>query len=73
MIPLDRRVAAAAIFAVTYLVVAIGKLPVLRLDRAGAALLGAALMVATGVLTLDEAQREIAEDWYRVYETSVPH
>jgi Na+/H+ antiporter NhaD/arsenite permease-like protein len=59
MIPLDQRVAAAAIFAVTYLVVAIGKLPVLRLDRAGAALLGAALMVATGVLTLDEAQRAI--------------
>jgi Na+/H+ antiporter NhaD/arsenite permease-like protein len=34
---------------------AVGKLPGYRLDRAGAALLGAALMVGTGVLTVDEA------------------
>ena len=34
----------------------------LRLDRAGAALLGAALMVATGVLTMDEAQHAIDLD-----------
>ena len=59
---LDRQVAAGLIFAATYLIVAIGKLPGLRLDRAGAALLGAALMVATGVLTLDEAQRAIDLD-----------
>jgi hypothetical protein len=29
--------------------------------------------VCSGSLTLDQAQREIAEDWYRVYEASVPH
>ncbi|HEV2522752.1 MAG TPA: hypothetical protein VGT24_10270 [Candidatus Acidoferrales bacterium] len=29
--------------------------------------------VCSGSLTLDQAQREITEDWYRVYETSVPH
>jgi hypothetical protein len=29
--------------------------------------------VCSGSLTLDEAQREIVEDWYRVYQTSVPH
>jgi hypothetical protein len=29
--------------------------------------------VCSGSLTLEQAQREIAEDWYRVYETSVPH
>jgi hypothetical protein len=29
--------------------------------------------VCSGSLTLDQAQREISEDWYRVYETSVPH
>jgi hypothetical protein len=29
--------------------------------------------VCSGSLTLDQAQREIADDWYRVYETSVPH
>jgi Na+/H+ antiporter NhaD/arsenite permease-like protein len=62
MSALDHQVAAGLIFAATYLIVAMGKLPVLRLDRAGAALLGAALMVATGVLTLDEAQRAIDLD-----------
>jgi len=46
---------AVLIFAATYLVMAVGKLPGYRLDRAGAALLGAALMVGTGVLTVDEA------------------
>ncbi len=29
--------------------------------------------VCSGSLTLEQAQREIAEDWYRVYQTSVPH
>jgi Na+/H+ antiporter NhaD/arsenite permease-like protein len=53
------RAAAVAIFAGTYLVIAIGKLPGFYLDRAGAALLGASLMVALGVLSLDEALRSI--------------
>lgn len=48
-------VAALLVFAVTYVVMAIGKLPGYRLDRAGAALLGASLMVGLGVLSLDEA------------------
>jgi len=43
------------IFAATYIVVAIGRVPVFRLDRAGAALIGAALMVAAGALSPDEA------------------
>jgi Na+/H+ antiporter NhaD/arsenite permease-like protein len=50
------------IFIATYAVVAVGKLPVYRIDRAGAALLGAALMVATGVLSLEEAYRAIDFD-----------
>jgi hypothetical protein len=29
--------------------------------------------VCAGSLTLEQAQREITEDWYRVYTTSVPH
>ena len=29
--------------------------------------------VCAGSLTLEQAQREISEDWYRVYETTVPH
>ncbi len=48
-------IGAILIFAATYLVMAVGKLPGYRLDRAGAALLGAALMVAAGVLSIDEA------------------
>ena len=50
---------AILIFAVTYVVIAIGKLPGYRLDRAGAALLGASLMVGVGVLSLGEAYRAI--------------
>jgi Na+/H+ antiporter NhaD/arsenite permease-like protein len=52
-------VTAALIFTATYLTVALGRLPLLRLDRAGAAVLGAALMVATGTISLDEAYRAI--------------
>ena len=56
----DTTVAAAwLIFLATYAVVALGKIPVYRIDRAGAALLGASLMIATGVLSLDEAYRAV--------------
>jgi Na+/H+ antiporter NhaD/arsenite permease-like protein len=51
--------AAAAIFALTYVVIAVGRVPGLRIDRAGAALVGASLMLATGVLDLDEASRAV--------------
>ena len=54
--------AAIAIFAITYLVVAIGRLPGFQLDRAGAALVGASLMVAVGALPLEEAPRAIDFD-----------
>src|SRR6266446_2756469 len=53
---------AIAIFTATYLVIAIGKLPGFHLDRAGAALLGASLMVALGVVSLDQAYRAIDFD-----------
>jgi Na+/H+ antiporter NhaD/arsenite permease-like protein len=46
---------AALIFLATYVVIALGRAPGLRLDRTGAALLGASLMVASGTLTLDQA------------------
>jgi Na+/H+ antiporter NhaD/arsenite permease-like protein len=48
-------IAAGAIFLATYTVLAIGKVPIYRIDRAGASLLGASLMVAAGVLTPEEA------------------
>jgi Na+/H+ antiporter NhaD/arsenite permease-like protein len=53
---------AIAIFAATYLVIAVGKLPGFHLDRAGAALLGASLMVGSGVLSLDQAYRAVDFD-----------
>jgi len=53
---------AVAIFAMTYLVMAIGKLPGFHLDRAGAALLGASLMTAIGLLSLDDVYRAIDID-----------
>lgn len=60
--PTPRTAAVTAIFAATYLVLAIGKLPYYRLDRAGGALLGASLMVGVGALTLDDAYRAIDFD-----------
>ena len=51
--------AAVSIFVATYAIVALGKIPVYRIDRAGAALLGGSLMVATGVLSLEDAYRAV--------------
>ena len=54
--------AAVLIFAGTYLVLAIGRLPGLRLDRTGAAIVGASLMLAFNVLTVEEAYAAINYD-----------
>ncbi|MGH8149951.1 MAG: anion transporter [Steroidobacteraceae bacterium] len=51
--------AAIVIFVLTYVAIALGRIPGLRLDRAGAALAGAAAMVAFGALSLHEAYRAI--------------
>jgi Na+/H+ antiporter NhaD/arsenite permease-like protein len=56
------RLAAILIFAATYLFIAIGKLPRFHLDRAGAALLGASLMVGVDALSLQGAYRAIDFD-----------
>ncbi len=53
---------ALAIFIVTYIVVTMGRLPGLRVDRTGAAIIGASLMIAANVLSLDEAYRAINFD-----------
>jgi Na+/H+ antiporter NhaD/arsenite permease-like protein len=50
---------AVLIFGATYAFVAVGKIPIYRIDRAGAALLGASLMVGTGVLSAEEAYNAI--------------
>jgi Na+/H+ antiporter NhaD/arsenite permease-like protein len=52
----DSQIAAAAIiFAVSYLVFALGKLPGMRIDRPGMAIIGAVLMVAFGIVRADQA------------------
>lgn len=43
------------IFTATYVGLALGKVPGLRMDRAGIALVGATLMLIAGVLSLDQA------------------
>jgi Na+/H+ antiporter NhaD/arsenite permease-like protein len=52
-------VVAGAILFLTYVILAIGRAPYLRIDRTGAAIVGATAMVAAGVLTLDQAYRAI--------------
>jgi Na+/H+ antiporter NhaD/arsenite permease-like protein len=52
-----RALPAALIFVTTYVVVALGRLPGLRLDRTGAAVVGAAFMVAFHVVTPEQAYR----------------
>jgi Na+/H+ antiporter NhaD/arsenite permease-like protein len=50
---------ALLIFAATYLVVGIGRVPGWRVDRTGAAIIGGALMLACKVLTVQEAYAAI--------------
>jgi len=48
-----------ALFGATYLLLAIGRIPGLALDRTGFAVLGALAFLATGEITLDEAKTAI--------------
>jgi Na+/H+ antiporter NhaD/arsenite permease-like protein len=50
---------ATIIFLATYFVLAFGRLPGFRIDRTGAAVIGAAAMLAFNVLSLEEAWRAI--------------
>ena len=52
-------VVAGAILFFTYLVLAVGRAPYLRIDRPGAAIVGATLMIAAGIISLDEAYLHI--------------
>jgi Na+/H+ antiporter NhaD/arsenite permease-like protein len=54
-------VLSAMVVAVTLVGVAVGRLPVLRMNRATIALVGATLLVALGALTLEQAY--LAVDW----------
>jgi Na+/H+ antiporter NhaD/arsenite permease-like protein len=56
----DSQVAAATIiFAISYLVFALGKLPGMKIDRPGMAIIGAVLMVAFGIVRAEQALRFI--------------
>ncbi|MGO9920111.1 MAG: SLC13 family permease, partial [Isosphaeraceae bacterium] len=52
----------STIFGLTYLALALGKIPGLRIDRAGIALVGAASMLACGVLSMRDAAKAIDYD-----------
>jgi Na+/H+ antiporter NhaD/arsenite permease-like protein len=54
-----RRLITFLIFFTTYVVVAIGRAPGLRVDRTGAAIIGAILMVVTGAIGFDDAVRAV--------------
>ena len=54
-----RSAAAYAIFLASYFVFALGKFPGLKIDRPGAAIIGAVLMVAFRIVTAHEALRAI--------------
>src|ERR1700674_1489139 len=57
-----RKVAAIVIFVGSYLALAIGRIPGLSIDRAGIALVGASLMVASGALPLEDAYKAVDLD-----------
>ncbi len=47
------------LFGLTYLALALGKVPGLRVDRAGIALIGATVLMVTGILSLADAVRSV--------------
>jgi Na+/H+ antiporter NhaD/arsenite permease-like protein len=57
-----RNVAAGVIFVGSYLALAIGRIPGLSIDRAGIALVGAGLTVASGALPLEDAYKAVDLD-----------
>jgi Na+/H+ antiporter NhaD/arsenite permease-like protein len=59
---LPTTVLTAIIFVLTYGGISLGRIPGLRLDRAGIALTGAALMMAVGAITPEEAYRAVNLD-----------
>ena len=58
----NSQVAAVVIFTLTYGALALGRVPWLRLDRAGISLLGAAAMLVFGALTPEQAYRAVDLD-----------
>jgi Na+/H+ antiporter NhaD/arsenite permease-like protein len=59
---LKLAIAPLLIFALTYLVLAIGRLPGFRIDRTGATIIGGSAFVGLNLLTVDQAFRSINHD-----------
>jgi Na+/H+ antiporter NhaD/arsenite permease-like protein len=57
-----RIILTSTIFGLTYLALALGKVPGLRIDRAGIALVGASAMIAFGLLSMRDAARAVDYD-----------
>lgn len=53
---------ATLIFVATYLVIAVGRVPGFRIDRTGAAIIGASVMIGCNALTFEEAYAAINYD-----------
>ena len=62
MTAVEKEIIAIAIFCFTYLLISGRRLKVLPLNRPAAALLGAVLMVACGVMTPERAYRSVDYD-----------
>ncbi len=58
----EQELVASVIFAITYVLISGRQLKILPLNRPAAALLGAVLMVATGVVTPERAYRAVNYD-----------
>ncbi len=58
-------IATVLIFVLVYSGISLGRIPGFRLDRAGIALTGAALMMAVGAITPEEAYRAIFRSRFR--------
>ncbi|MSR45649.1 MAG: anion transporter [Planctomycetes bacterium] len=57
-----QTIAATVVFAITYVLISLPRVPILRLERPAIALLGAVAMVGCGVPSMDEARRAINFD-----------
>jgi Na+/H+ antiporter NhaD/arsenite permease-like protein len=55
----SRSFAAGVVFVGSYLALAVGRIPGLSIDRAGIALVGGGLMVASGALPLEDAYKAV--------------
>ena len=64
--------AAIPIFLATYLVLAIGRLPGFRVDRTGACIIGASLMIAANLIVVQRARHEAQIGFWEYFKVGAP-